>query len=108
MHYIVIGEEALTEDPEVVLIRQPVDNANLLICILKLSVNDHVLRREEQPVVFFVLFEFYVVVAVNEWVSVFTLRVRIAALNHEFDVAQSCSASYIEDAISFLVIDTGE
>lgn len=50
MRNVVVLEHARAEDPEVVNVRQPIDNTDLLFFVLDRRVDDHVLPCEQDPV----------------------------------------------------------
>ena len=106
MHNVVIGVEALPEDPEIVLIGQEVHNAELLRRILELRVNDHVLGRELEPEVLLILLETFV--AVNDFNGLITIGVRVAALNHKLNITHCDGAVDVEDAVFLNIGDPGE
>ena len=77
MDHVIIGEEGLSEHPEVVLVGQPIIHAQLG-CVFELGVDEHIVTIEGDPIV----------------------------LDHDLYVSWPCAAARIEYAIALFVLHT--
>ena len=78
MDHVVISVEGLAEDPEVILVWQPIVDANLLIRAFKRDVNDHIGAGKLDP----------------------ALDVALR-LNHNLYIGRSSTATSVEHSILF-------
>lgn len=101
MDHIIVGVKGLAEHPEVILIRQPVVDAELLVRLLNRCVNDLIGPRELDPLPLgcnlLTGYRFTIVDTLRSLhYFLFDERLR---LHHYFDVSRSGAAARVKDTV---------
>ena len=103
MDHIIVGVEGLAKHPEVILIRQPVVDTELLVRLLNRCVNNLIRPRELDPLPLgcnhLAGYRLTIVDTLRSWhFHLFDERLR---LHQDFDVSRSGAAACVKDTIVF-------